>query len=255
MWETIKNDPILKTVTIIILSILGFGFAFNIMFGSNNSEMGEMSSGGYSLGNTLSTIFILAIKVLLIVLVVTAIIAVIRLTRNYLADGGEIKMFESIKKDPVLKGITMVGLAIVALVLIYYLFSSMFGLGNSSGMMAGNNGYVMMSATGNSYGISDLFVVLLKIFLVAAVIGLVVGLIMFIKQSYGNEIIQRVSSVKNINKSSVTCPHCGTQTSENYKFCPQCGEKVKEECASCGTELNKEWKCCPACGSDKGEVK
>ncbi len=252
MWDTIKNDPILKTVTIIILSILGFGFAFNIMFGSNNSEMGEMSSGGYSLGNTLSTIFILAIKVLLIVLVVTAIIALIRLTRKYLVDGGEIKMFESLKKDPVLKGITIGGLVLVAFVLIYYLFSNIFGMGTSSGMMAGNDGYVMMGSTG-SFGIAALMVVLLKILLVAAVIGLVVGLVMTIKQGYGNEIIQKVSSVKIINKSSVTCPHCGAQTSENHKFCPQCGHKVKEECISCGTELNKEWKCCPACGSVIGE--
>ncbi len=252
MWETIKNDPILKTVTIIILSILGFGFAFNIMFGSNNSEMGEMSSGGYSLGNTLSTIFILAIKVLLIVLVVTAIIAVIRLTKKYLADGGEIKMLDKIKEDPVLKGVTIGGIGLVALVLIYYLFSSMFGFGTSTGMVVGNNGYVMTGTTG-SYGITALIVVLLKILLVAAVVGLVVGLVMTIKQGYGNEIIQKVSSVKIINKASVACPHCGAQTSENYKFCPQCGGKVKEECASCGAELNKEWKCCPACGSDKGE--
>ena len=254
MWETVKNDPILKTVTIIILSILGFGFAFNIMFGSNNSEMGEMSSGGYSLGNTLSTIFILAIKVLLIVLVVTAIMAVIRLTKKYLADGGEIKMFDSIKKDPVLKGITIGGLGLVAFVLIFYLFSNMFGVGNTSGM-AGNNGYIMMSTTGNGYGISALIVILLKILLVAAVIGLVVGLVMTIKQGYGSEIVKKVATVKNINNSSVTCSHCGAQVSENYKFCPQCGGKVKEECASCGAELNKEWKCCPACGFDKGEDK
>lgn len=255
MWETIKNDPILKAVTIIILSILGFGFAFNIMFGSNSSEMGEMSSGGYSLGNTLSTIFILAIKVLLIVLVVTAIIAVIRLTRKYLADGGEFKMFDSVKKDPVLKGITIGGLAIIAVVLIYYLFSRMFGFGSSSGMMAGNNGYVMMGSTNNGYGITAVFVILLKILLVAAVIGLVAGIVMYIKQGYGNEIVKKVTSVKNISKPSVTCQHCGAQASENFKFCPQCGEKVKEECVSCGTEMNKEWKCCPACGSDKGEGK
>lgn len=249
MWETIKNDPILKTVTIIILSILGFGFAFNIMFGSNSSEMGEMSSsGGYSLGNTLSTIFILAIKVLLIVLVVTAILAVVRLTRKYLTDGGEIKMFDSIKKDPVLKGITIGGLVLVAFVLIYYLFSSIFGY-------AGNNGYVMMGTTGNGFGTAALLVVLLKILLVAAVIGLVVGIVMSIRQGYGDEIIKKVSSMKNTGKSSVTCPHCGAQSSENYKFCPQCGEKVKEECISCGTELNNEWKCCPVCGSDKGESK
>jgi len=254
MWETIKNDPILKTITIIIMSILGFGFAFNIMFGPNNSGMEEMSdSGGYSIGNTLSTIFILAFKVLLIVLVIVAIIAIIRLARKYLVGGGESKMFDSIKKDPVLKGITVVGLVIVAFTLIYYLFSSMFGFGNGNGMVTGNNGYNMMGNAGYGIGIAGLAVILLKLLLVAAVIGLIVGLVMFIKQSYGKEIVQKVSSVKSGFKATTVCTHCGAEAPAEYKFCPHCGGKINEECTSCGAELKKEWKCCPACGTEKGE--
>lgn len=220
MWETIKNDPILKTVTIIILSVLGFGFAFNIMFGPNNSGMEHgHGSGGYSLGNTLSYIFILAFKILLIVLVIAVILAVIRLARKHLSEGGEIKVFDSIKKDPVLKVITVVVLLIVAFGLIYYLLSGLFGFGSGFGMMNGYNSYNMMGNAGYGLGLSGLLAILLKLLLVASLIGLFVGLVMFIKQSYGKEI----------------------------------GEKVKEECTSCGAELKKEWKCCPVCGTERGD--
>jgi hypothetical protein len=84
MWETIKKDPLLRAAAIIILSILGFGFAFNIIFGRNSSGMEDMSPSGYSLASTLSVILLLAIKILLIVLVITAIIAVIKLMEKQL---------------------------------------------------------------------------------------------------------------------------------------------------------------------------
>ena len=263
MWETIKNDPILKAVTIIILSILGFGFAFNIMFGSNNrgmEQMGEMSGGGYSLGNTLSTVFILAFKLLLIVLVVAAIISIFKLARKYIFNGGETKMFESIKKDPVLKGITVGVLVIAALGLIYYLFTSLFGFGNGYGMMTGNsgygmttgnNGYSMMGSAGYGLGLAGLLAVLLKLLLVASVVGLIIGLVMYVKQSYGKEIVSKISSAKIGTKPLVTCTHCGADTTADLKFCPYCGKTFKEGCTSCGTELKDEWKCCPVCGNEK----
>jgi hypothetical protein len=255
MWETIKNDPILKTVTIIILSVLGFGFAFNIMFGPNNSGMEHSgmehmtNSGGYSLENTLSYIFILVFKILLIALVIATILAVVRLAKKYLLEGGEIKVFDSIKKDPVLKGITVIVLLIIAFGLIYYLFSELFGFGSRYGMM---NGYMMVN-TGYGLGLSGLLAILLKLLLVVLIAGLIIGLVMYIKESYGKEIVAKVSSVKFGLTPSVTCSHCGAEASAKFKFCPHCGEKVKEECTSCGAELKKEWKCCPACGTEKGE--
>lgn len=270
MWETIKNDPILKAVTIIVLSILGFGFAFNIMFGPNNQGMeqtGEMSGGGYSIGNTLSTVFVLAFKLLLIVLVVAAIIAIFKLARKYIFDGGDIKMFESIKKDPVLKGITISVLFIAALGLIYYLFAGLFGFGNGYGTMSGNNGYSMItggngySMTGNGYGmvgnggynlgLSGLLAVLLKLLLASFFVGLILGLVMYVKQSYGKEIVSKISSVKIGTKPSIICSHCGAGTTSDFKYCPYCGKTMKEGCPSCGAELKDEWKCCPVCGNEK----
>jgi len=129
----------------------------------------------------------------------------------------------------------------------------MFGFGNGNGMVTGNNGYNMMGNAGYGIGIAGLAVILLKLLLVAAVIGLIVGLVMFIKQSYGKEIVQKVSSVKSGFKATTVCTHCGVEAPAEYKFCPHCGEKINEECTSCGAELKKEWKCCPACGTEKGE--
>lgn len=247
MWETIKNDPILKTVTIVILSILGFGFAFNIMFGQNSGGMehGGGMGTGYSLGNTLSAIFILAFQLLLIALVVIAFIALFKFARKHLFEGGEVKVFESIKKDPVLKGLTIVVLLIVAFGLIYYLFNGIFGFGGNHAMM---NGY--QGNTGYGLGFSGLLAVLIKVLLVASIAGLVIGLIMYLKQSYGKEIADKLSAVKVAAKPSVNCSNCGAAVSDEFKFCPHCGGSVKEQCTSCGGELKNEWKCCPVCGNE-----
>jgi hypothetical protein len=52
MWETIKKDPLIKTIVVILIGVLAFGFAFNIMFGSGNGAMGEdMMEGSYRIVN------------------------------------------------------------------------------------------------------------------------------------------------------------------------------------------------------------
>lgn len=255
MWETIKNDPILKTVAIIILSVLGFGFAFNIMFGQNSGGMeGGHGSSGSSLGNTLSYIFILAFKLILIALVVIAIVAVFKLARKHLFNGGEIKVFDSIKKDPVLKGLAVFLAVVVALGLIYYLFAGIFGLGSRSVAMGGAYGYGMMQYGSTGFGLAGILAVLIKLLLVVSVIGLVIGLAMYIKQNYSKQIAEKIISVKEGSKPVVKCKACGIPVTVEFKFCPQCGEKTTEECKSCGLELKSEWKCCPACGTDRASA-
>ena len=50
MWETIKNNVLLKTIVVMILGVLGFGLAFNIMFGRNAGMMGQGMNGGGGYG-------------------------------------------------------------------------------------------------------------------------------------------------------------------------------------------------------------
>lgn len=46
------------------------------------------------------------------------------------------------------------------------------------------------------------------------------------------------------------CKKCGYELQEGAKFCPQCGEKVKDGiyCSECGAKLNEEAKFCSVCG-------
>ncbi|MCX7922437.1 MAG: zinc ribbon domain-containing protein [Clostridia bacterium] len=248
MWQAIKNDPILKAVTIIILGILGFGFAFNIMFGSRGTGMEH--GGGYSLDNTLSYILNIGFKLFLIALVITALIGVFKLTKKYLLDGGESKMFDSIKRDPVLKSVSIIALLVLGFGLIYFLYSRTFGLSNGYGAMMGGNVHGAMVSTGIGFGVTGLFVALLKLLVVASVVGLIIGLFMFIRQSNSGNVLNTVLPNK-LSKTNAQCSNCGTKITGQYKFCPSCGAKAKEECANCSTELKKEWKCCPICGAEK----
>lgn len=46
-----------------------------------------------------------------------------------------------------------------------------------------------------------------------------------------------------------TCPSCGHQTKENWKFCPFCKYELAIICNSCGKHLNPKWIACPECGA------
>lgn len=48
-----------------------------------------------------------------------------------------------------------------------------------------------------------------------------------------------------------TCPKCGSENPDNFKFCGQCGEPLKEVhlCPNCGKEVPNEAAFCPNCGA------
>lgn len=235
MWETIKNDAILKTVTIIILGVLGFGFAFNLMFGQNTMNPmagGEMRSGsmmgnGYPLGNTLSFVLFATYKVFLIALIIVLIFAFIKFANQYLLKGDKLTM-GNIKQDSTFKTLSIIVVTVLSIGLISTLFGGMtnndylFGMNNGdmSNMMGSN--YMMnssyMMGTGYTYGYHSLLIFLLIILLSISIIGLIVGIAMYLFRNY-----------------------------------PTSHQKVIEKtvCHICGNELKQEWKCCPSCGSEK----
>lgn len=47
-----------------------------------------------------------------------------------------------------------------------------------------------------------------------------------------------------------SCPKCGSPLATNAKFCPECGEKLKDDtkCAKCGAKLQPGAKFCAECG-------
>ncbi|MFZ5986441.1 MAG: zinc ribbon domain-containing protein [Bacillota bacterium] len=249
MWETIKNDPVLKYVSIVILSVLGFGLAFNIMFGprSNGSEHGMGMDGGYSLENTLSYILAIGVKLLLIAIVIAALVTVFKFITKGSNQGGESKMLENMKNDPVLKAAAVAVLLAVTLGLTLMLLGGIFGNGNIFGI----NSHNMMGVQVTTLGLSDVLTYLLQLLLFVSIVGLVIGAFMFIKQNYSKQIIEKFTVIKASDRTSIDCPKCSMKVSDSFKFCPECGEKLKTECASCGMELVGEWKCCPNCGVDK----
>lgn len=254
MWEMIKNDPILKTVTVIILGVLGFGFAFNIMFGvrGNSMDGGEMSSGGYSLDNTLSYILLIGFKLLLIAAVIYGLIAVVKVMNKYLFQGGEINMNNSIKNDSILKTVITITLALVALLIIFGLFGAIMGSGNGGmyGMMGSNGGFMMGGGAIYGFSLTSVLVIVLKILLLLSIIGLVTGVVVYLYQNYSKSIGDKVQTI--IPKvSNITCPNCNSRVSSEFKFCPICGSVTKQNCKECGEELKAEWKCCPNCGAEK----
>jgi hypothetical protein len=225
MWNSIKEDPILKTVAVIILGVLAFGFAFNVMFGapSTGMESGEMMGGASnSLGNTLTYTLSLLIKIALILIVVGAIIASVKFMKKYIID--ENKFTAPNLSDK--KSIYRYAIYGAGVLLVLVVFHSLMVGGNSNSMTIGtmqNNGYyVPRSAT--QFGILPILGFFIKVLLFLSMTGLVVAAFMYYKNQYLN------------NNVSVT-----NAISEKL---------VEKKCENCGVVLKDSWKCCPSCGNE-----
>lgn len=269
MWETIKNDPLLKTITIILLSVLGFGFAFNIMFGQNTGNGmygGEMGGSAYNLGNTLSYILLIAFKLLLIAFVMILLIAVVKFANKYLFKGEKITM-ENSNNNSILKVLGITAVVIIGIVVVWLLLGGITGHtgyygmnGNSvnnmmngsygNNMMNGGYGYNAMGNGSYALGFSGVLAFLIKILLFVSVTGLIVGGAMYLSRNLPKNLVNLSSSTNTNTK----CTVCDKTISSDYKLCPYCGTNQKINCETCGTELKPEWKCCPKCGEEKVTV-
>ena len=58
---------------------------------------------------------------------------------------------------------------------------------------------------------------------------------------------------------AATCPKCGAEVKEGWKFCPACGAKIEKKkaadiCPGCAAKVKADWKVCPFCGRPLGEA-
>ena len=227
MWNSIKEDPILKTVVVVILGVLAFGFAFNIMFGgaSSGMESGEMMGGGsYSLGNTLTYTLSLLIKIALILLVVGGIILTIKLIKKYIIDETKFNTPDLYDKKSIYR-YALYGVG--ALVVLVVLFSLMNGTNNSN-MTVGNmqnNGYYHPRSAGQ-FGTLSILGFFVKSLLFLSITGLAVAAFMYFKNEYLNKNISgtNVVSEKLVEKK---CENCGIVIKDSWKCCPSCGQEVE----------------------------
>jgi predicted RNA-binding Zn-ribbon protein involved in translation (DUF1610 family) len=51
-------------------------------------------------------------------------------------------------------------------------------------------------------------------------------------------------------QSAKVCPSCQTVLTQEFEYCPTCGEFVGDHCENCRRRLHPDWTYCPFCGSD-----
>jgi hypothetical protein len=214
MWDLIKNDPILKTISIFIVGIFAFSFAFSIMFGGGQSGMEHgTSTMGYSAATGLGQIIVLLSKILIIVLLVAIIIAAVKFVKKHVIGNEPIKGMDQIKNNPVLSILVGIG----GILLLFLVINMLSPSSNGSEMMHTASG---VTNTSFGFGLTWILSLLLRLVTAVSLIGLVTGLVMYFKDRYSH-------SLKTIKPIS------------------------KEICSTCGTELKANWKCCPSCGNEK----
>ena len=222
MWETIKKDPLIKTIFVILIGVLAFGFAFNIMFGAGSGSMeeGSMMSAGYSLGNTLENIISLLTKLVIIGLLAGVLVWIFRTITKQTGNGQD-NRFAWIKEDPIIRNALIIIGAVVILIFAFSFFKGITAPGNGGEMMRTSSSYAFSNT---SFSLTNLFTFLIKVLILIFIIALVYGLVMYLKENY----------IKKDKIKTVESPDAIT------KDCPECKGKLKFD-----------WKCCPYCGSDK----
>lgn len=225
MWNLIKNDPILKTISILILGIFAFSFAFSIMFGAGGQTgMEHDAATGYSAATGLGQIIVLLSKVFIIVLLVAIIIVAIKFVKKHIVGNEPIKGMEQLKTKPVLSALVGIG-GILLLLLAINLLSPTTG---TSEMV-----HTTTSATTSGFGITGFLIILLRLVAAISFIGLIIGLVMYFMGRYFSQVT--LTSV--LRKE--TCPECGVELKPHWKCCPSCGtEKSKKEVVEVLAEEN-----------------
>ncbi len=225
MWETIKKDPLIKTIFVVLIGILAFGFAFNIMFGSGGSTMeeGSMMGSGNSLGNTLEYIIALLIKLVIIGLLIGTIVWIFRSITKQMGTT-QMDRFTWLREDPIIRN-TLLIIGAVAVLLFGFWFLRGFIAPRSGGEMIPSG--VAYSATSIPFSLTSIFSFILKVLIFILVLTLAYGAVMYMKENN-----------KNIG----------------FEKKPEFSKTFIKECPDCNAKMKDNWKCCPYCGSDKAFV-
>lgn len=211
MWELIKNDPILKTIVVLLLGVFAFGFVFNIMFGAPQTGMehGMTQMGGYNLNTTLAYIISLLIKILIIVLIIAAIIVAVKFVKNRMVNGSisnsesQAELLNKLKSNPLYIIIGVLGFLVILMVIIP---------AQATNNVVNNN---------YSFSIVSILITLVKILLAVSLVGLITGVILYFKETYVR------ANISNLVEKSA-CSNCNTELNKDWKACPVCGTDVKE---------------------------
>lgn len=221
MWELIKNDPILKTISVLLLGVFAFGFVFNIMFGTPQTGMehGMTQMGGYDFNATLAYIISLLTKILIIILIIAVIITAVKFIKNHIINSSTIKsnsqieLLNKLKTNP-LYMIGVLGFLIILIV----------AMSTQSANNVANNNY--------SFSLLSILITFVKILLSVSFIGLIAGVIMYFKETYYGKL-----NVSNLVEKNV-CKNCNTELKSDWEICPLCGTEVNGNKSTKETDTN-----------------
>lgn len=150
--------------------------------------MGSMGGTGYgySLDTFLGGLLILLVKLLMVVLVIAVIVGVGVWIKNTFFKNTTVntQFIQTINKDPILKTISVVTLAILGIILIFALLGSFTNPGMGYGIGGhgmGGYGYGGFSA---ALSIGGLLNLLIKVLSFVLVISLILALFAYIKKQY-----------------------------------------------------------------------
>lgn len=77
-----------------------------------------------------------------------------------------------------------------------------------------------------------------------------------VTSSFGKVFRQKknVAQDANADKMETTCPGCGNNVPDEFKFCPSCGQSMatEKECVSCKEVISIDFGFCPHCGASQG---
>lgn len=217
MWETIKKDPLIKTIVVILLGVLAFGFAFHIMFGAGSSSMddGSMMGSGYSLGNTLENMIGILIKLVIIGLLIGIIVWIFRVITKQTGSKPE-EHFEFIKEDPIIRNALIIIVTVLVLVFGFSFIKGFFSAGyGETDMMISGNGYSMY------YIFYPILIFAIKVLILILMISLGYAFIMYLKENYKNTL--ETKDFDTISEETKECPDCRAKVKSNWKCCPYCG--------------------------------
>lgn len=217
MWETIKKDSLIKTIVVILLGVLAFGIAFQIMFGAGGGmEEGSMGmKSGYTLSAALAKIINLLVQLIIIGLLLGGLLWIVKAVKKQLITGDG-NNSNSLFEDPIIRKTLMVVTAVILVGFLFYILDQIVFTGSyHSEMMYGYN----------YFSFSNILVLVFKFLILALFLSL--GICVF---KYIQEISKKNANLEKQNNTEV----------KDHKVCPECNYKLADS-----------WKCCPNCGSEK----
>ncbi|MDF2522960.1 MAG: hypothetical protein K0R31_601 [Clostridiales bacterium] len=218
-----RNDSLLRTILVVFFGVLAFGLLFNLFTGGGTTmgehmgNMGYASGYGFSLGGLIVGLLALLVKILMVVLVAAVVIGAFAWVKNNFLQNNNSQWMQSINKDPVLKTISVVTLAIIGIVFLCALFSSFGQTGIGFGGYLGGYGFNPI------YSMAGILVLLVRVLMFVLIVSLILAVVTYLKKQYDSGNLNFFGAGKNQGANTTAENQENQQPYDNIK------DRVKEK--------------------------